>query len=86
MLCYTTLTECVILLTHECEALKEKGLSEHTEVIKSKKTINWSDPELSEKKGGHYIIRRESTTMGEFYLTKKPPVFLLFRIPAKGNI
>lgn len=71
VLCYATLTECVILLTHECEALKEKGLSQHLTTQKSlnlKKITNWSDPELSEKKGRHCImvIRRESTTMGEF--------------------
>lgn len=35
VLCYTTLTECVILLTHKCEALKEKGLSQHLIIQKS---------------------------------------------------
>lgn len=85
VLCYTTLTECVILLTHECEALKEKGLSEHTEVIKSKKqSIGLTQNYLRKKVDT--ILSEESLPLWESSAWPKNPIFLLFRIPAKGNI
>lgn len=58
VLCYTTLTECVILLTHECEALKEKRRSRH---LTTQKSLN-----LKKKLIGltqNYLIKKADTVL-----------------------